>query len=42
MNVTTNEVDKIAIPYRGLTFDVYSYVESLVSVSNNCIEESGF
>ncbi|XP_028798012.1 F-box protein At3g07870-like [Neltuma alba] len=40
MNLTTNEVKRFVVPYRGSIQNIYNYVESLVSVGNNYIEES--
>ena len=39
-NLTTNEVKRSVIPYHESIFSIYNYVESLVSVGNNYIEES--
>ncbi|KAK4256276.1 hypothetical protein QN277_009161 [Acacia crassicarpa] len=40
MNLTTNEVKRSVIPNRDSILGIYNYVESLVSVGNNYIEES--
>ncbi|KAK4256281.1 hypothetical protein QN277_009166 [Acacia crassicarpa] len=40
MNLTTNEVNRSIIPCRDSILRIYNYVESLVSVGNNYIEES--
>ncbi|KAK4259924.1 hypothetical protein QN277_006202 [Acacia crassicarpa] len=40
MNVTTNEVKSFVIPCCGRVHSMYNYVESLVSVGNNYLEES--
>ncbi|KAK4256290.1 hypothetical protein QN277_009175 [Acacia crassicarpa] len=39
-NLTTNEVKRSVIPYHEIIRSIYIYVESLVSVGNNYIEES--
>ncbi|KAK4256286.1 hypothetical protein QN277_009171 [Acacia crassicarpa] len=39
-NLTTNEVKRSVIPYHESILSIYNYVESLVSVGNNYIEES--
>ncbi|KAK4256280.1 hypothetical protein QN277_009165 [Acacia crassicarpa] len=39
-NLTTNEVKRYIIPYRDYILRIYNYVESLVSVGNNYVEES--
>ncbi|KAI9108831.1 hypothetical protein K1719_020136 [Acacia pycnantha] len=40
MNLTTNEVKRSDIPYYDSLLNIYNYVESLVSVANDYIEES--
>ncbi|KAK4256275.1 hypothetical protein QN277_009160 [Acacia crassicarpa] len=40
MNLTTNEVKRSVISYCDSILRIYNYVESLVSVGNNYIEES--
>ncbi|KAK4256287.1 hypothetical protein QN277_009172 [Acacia crassicarpa] len=39
MNLTTNEFKRSVIPCRDTILHIYNYVESLVSVGNNYIEE---
>ncbi|KAK4256285.1 hypothetical protein QN277_009170 [Acacia crassicarpa] len=39
-NLATNEVKRSVIPYRNYILPINNYVESLVSVGNNYIEES--